>query len=73
MNSFMNVTAIQLFVDGLIDHDYVNALLYPNLVDVIEATLIDYQLRRVRYQGTGAQREMVYELPCNFDLSDHLI
>ena len=55
------------------DHDYVPALLYPNLLDAIEATLNDHQLRRVCYEETGSQREVVYELTCNIDLSDHLI
>mgnify|MGYP001372747544 CR=1 FL=1 len=71
--SFMNVMAMQLFGQGLIGRHYVNALRYPNLLDAIEATLKDKELRNARYQGTIAQREVVYEVSCNFDLADHLI
>ena len=71
--SFMNETAIQLFGEGLVDRHYVAALRQPNLLDAIETTLNDKKLRRVRYQGTTVQHEVVYEVTCNFDLSDQLL
>ena len=69
----MNETAIQLFGQGLVDRHYVTAVRHPNLLDVVNATLDDKEPRRVRYQGTTAQNEVVYEVTCNFELSDHLL
>ena len=69
----MNETAIQLFGEGLVNLHYVTALRYPKSLYAIDATLNDKELRHVRYQGTTAQHEVVYEVTCNFDLSDHLL
>lgn len=71
--SFMNESAIQLFGKGLVDRHYVTAFRHPSLLDAIDSTLNDRELRRIRYQGTTAQNQMVYEVTCNFDLSDHLL
>ena len=43
------------------------------MLDAIEATLNDKELRRVRLRETTARPEVVYEVTCNFDLSDHLL
>ncbi len=71
--SSMNAAAIQLFGEGLIDRHYITALRHPNLLDAIEETLSDKELRYVRYQGTIAQRKVFYEVTCSFDISDNLI
>ena len=69
----MNEDAVQLFGGGRIDRHYMTALRHPNLLEAIDATLRDKKSRHVRYQGTIANRDVIYRVTCNFDHKEHLI
>ena len=71
--SYMNEDAVQLFGGGLTDRHYITALRHPNLLEAIDATLRDKKSRYVRYQGTIANRDVIYRVTCNFDHKEHLI